>query len=190
MTALFKNFTYLIFLAIILEGCFVVGVGNSVFWDNKKDVRSTSSSQDTIKVEASIQRDNIIIPFPFFLFVFDRKDYSLTLNIETKSKLFQKIDSATYIISDLKDNVISRGTCEKTSNEFSQMAADTIVWNYYYSWAQTGYVINIPKIKRKEDIKINCKLFLQDINQNDIIKEQTIKLASYKSGYWIEPIKW
>src|SRR4051812_35238731 len=98
-----RSLIVLIFYTLFLEGCFVVAIGISPSWDNRNEAGPTTRPQDTPKVELRIARDNIIIPTPFFLLCFDRKDYSSTLYINSKEKLYKTVDSVTYTISDLKD---------------------------------------------------------------------------------------
>ena len=104
--------------------------------------------------------------------------------------MYKTIDSVTYIITDLKDNEINKGTSIKTSKEFEQMGDDTSKWRYYRGWAETDYTIIIPIIKRKEDFKLDCNVYLHDINGEAIIKKRNFKLYVEKMGFHIGLFNW
>jgi hypothetical protein len=183
-----RNLLVLVLFSFLLEGCFVIG-GMSPSWSNH-EVGPIITQNDTPQLHVSVGRDGGMIIVPFFLIFFDKKDYGVSLYIYSKEKMYKTIDSTTYIISDLKDNEINKGTSVKTSKEFEQMGDDTSKWRYYRGWAETGYNIIIPRNKRKEDIKLDCTLFLHDINGEAIIKKQNFKLDVDKMGFGIGLFNW
>lgn len=184
MTTTIKNSLLLLIFTTLLQSCFVVGIGNSPSWDNKKEVGYRMSQPDTSIAEINLSRPNSMIPIPFFFIVVDKKNYSTTFYLNTKQQKYQAIDSVEYFLC-TKDSVLRQGVCDNTSRVFKEYGEGKN--SYHQGWAETKPDLKISKKHQNEDLSVICNFYLKDSNSRQVLLKKTSKLTLNKpSWFWIE----
>ncbi len=145
---------------LLLQGCIVVGIGNRSMWNYDK---STRPDTNEVQVTVNIQKPNLIIPIPFFLLNFDKKEYSVTIYVNTRTELYQSLDSVRYRIYDLNCNLIRSDVTSYSTKNFKCMGT---IPNcpFYQVGAETEPIIKLPKDIRKQDILFEYELYFHGVD--------------------------
>jgi hypothetical protein len=151
-----------VLFVFLLEGCFIVKLGNSPAWDNHPENDYECGAKDTLCLSFAIKKGFTMVPLPpFFIFAFDKKMYAMDVRVESKKNLFSSLDSIHYVITDSKHEIRAEGTCSDTSTSFRHYYAN-MPYEIFINDLSTETLFTAPKSGWSNTLDVLLVIYLHD----------------------------